>query len=556
MKQNPFEVDGMSVKHIIIDVPKSYNLPDIYQSSEPRLVAQVLDLGANILINLRNSSVSITNDEIFQNLKSQAEKEYLTKIKELVDQLTKAHQQNEDLLKNHEKELCVFKQESAQRLEKTQQLGQSKFDILQIQYNELLKTVDTIKNQIRQEEREQRKEILAEKDKAIESLKEQLQLLRQNYHLLTDNFQDFKKDLLKTTATQINNSSIKGKIGEKDLQKLLNQVFGNTSNGEIFSCEESSKEAYSADIQLIWRGGKILWESKNYSEAVNSKEIKKFQRDFEINKEFAVGVIVSLYSGIVGHTKYGNIDLETLPDGRSILYISNLFSPESPEPIYTLASLRPFLEIFIQLWKRKTEDHSLPDTDNKEIVDLKEKNEIHEIREKQIILMLNKHLKAINETKNQYNVWENKLKEMIVQMKTSIREHENYTKQMLDILLLTDFQNNSANPSSSNDSQSRYLNTTVFKFRNFEQDYDSSERKIIDELLTIVEVSEDSKISGKELKDALRNKFQWTDKKFNDLKGKILQPEIWEAKSKDVKHFKFRDFVFLKDTIEQNEYKK
>jgi uncharacterized tellurite resistance protein B-like protein len=156
--------------------------------------------------------------------------------------------------------------------------------------------------------------------------------------------------------------------------------------------------------------------------------------------------------------------------------------------------------------------------------------------------MLNKHLKHLNIMKNEYNVQENKLKEMILQNKTNIRESENYTKQMLDILLQKDIEEHSTNLSSGL-LTTKYLNTLVFKNRDYEEEYDINERKIIDELMEVVEVAEDQKVSGKELKDVLKNKFGWTDKRFNELKGKILQPDIWEAKSKDVKHLKFRNLI-------------
>lgn len=540
----------MDTKHIVLTVPKPYNPPDIFQLSEPRLVAQVLDFGANILISLNDSATTISNDEIYKTLKIQAERDYLKKIKELVDELTKSHQQNEDLTNEHSRTLATIRQEATLKLEKTQLLAQSKHDILQIQYDELLKTVDTIKYQIRKEEKEQRQDILVEKDKQIDSLKDQLKQHRESLAALQENFNDFRKDLQKTVATQVsnaNNSSIKGRLGEKDLRRLIGQVFGNGANGEQFSCEESAKEAYSADIQLAWQGGKVLWESKNYNETVNSKEIKKFQRDLEINREFAVGVMVSLYSGIAGHAKNGNVDLETLPDGRSIIYISNLFSPESPEPNYTLASLRPFLEVFIQLWKNtmKNSVMAYDGAETKETTELREKNEKHALRERQLTLMLNKHLKHLNEMKNEYNVQENKLKEMIVRNKTHIRESENYTKQMLDVLLLTDLaeeQPHSTNPELKDSIHA--LNTLVFRFRDFEQEYDVNEKKIIQELLEVVEIVEDAKVSGKDLKEVLRARFQWTDRRLSELKTKILQPEVWEAKSKDVKHLKFRNSVF------------
>lgn len=542
-------------QRIILNVPTEYILPQIYQLSEPRLVAQVLDLGANILLNLENQTTAISNHETFQILKKQAEKEFNKKEGELSEKLAKALLEKQELAKEYQSTLEKLQNEYQLKYEKNQQVNQSRQDTLQIQYNDLLKTVDTLKYQIRQEERELRQEILSEKDKSIEALKEELKLLRGTFHSLTDNFQDFRSDLQKTTLTVANNSSLKGKAGEKDLRSLLCQVFGNTQNGMAFSCEESSKESYSADIQMIWQEGKILWESKNYSETVSSKEVKKFHRDMEMNREFSVGVMVSLYSGIAGHSKNGNIDLETLPDGRSIIYISYLFSPESPEPSFTIASLRPFLEVFIQIWKKSIQSQNLLDishysekSDVKEIFDLREKNEIAAIKERQLNLMLSKHLKSLVETKNQYNVWENKLKEMITQIKTSIREHENYTKQMLDILLSNEYSVSNSTGTNDNNFQSsqqdlnvstQILDTIVFRNRNFE-DYDINEQKIIKDVLKIVEICEDNKILAKDFKEYLRENLQWTDKKINELKSKIFQPEIWEAKSKELKHLKFK----------------
>ena len=80
--------------------------------------------------------------------------------------------------------------------------------------------------------------------------------------------------------------------------------------------EEVGKEGHQGDLRMTWKNHRIMWEVKNYTRNVETKEVTKFLRDMSECKDVSLGVMVSLNSGIAGHTKAGNIDLEELQDGR------------------------------------------------------------------------------------------------------------------------------------------------------------------------------------------------------------------------------------------------
>lgn len=511
----------MSKRQIHLTVPDTYQVPTILQVSEPHIVAQALDLGAHAIEHIKNQTTEISNKEIYADLKRQATKQY----------------------------------------EKKEQEFAARIDNLQIQNTELSKTVDSIGERIRQEERQNRQELLEEKDKVIISLKEELKSLRMTLANLTMGFQDFRSDLQKAQTAQATaqantqaNSSIKGRKGEVDLINMITNAYGNGPIGENFTCQGTSKDAYSADIRMEWRGGCVLWESKNYKDTVNSKEVQKFRRDMEMNKEYAVGVMVSLYSGIAGYTKYGNCEIEALSDGRQIIYLSNLLALDSPEPGYILGSIRPFLEVFVHIWRQelKEQQRQQEQTQNEterpetiELIELKAKKDTWELRQKQLNLMLGKHLKNLVEGRNQFHVWTKKTSEMMLHVTTMMREYENYTKQMLDILFNKEIEQNLSEDNSKNSHQKKdnttILDTTVFKSRNIEE-FDAKEQKFIKNILEVCEVVEDEEILGKDLKEELKKKG-WTEDGIKQMKAKVFQPDVWEIKSKNVKHLKFRNAV-------------
>lgn len=113
-------------------------------------------------------------------------------------------------------------------------------------------------------------------------------------------------------------SSNKGQEGEDWFEQL---VKGKTSWDPLVN---TSKEAHATD-----RSGRIgkcavLFEIKNYSNTVPTKEIVKFQRDMEEHRDVPFGVFISKSTNITGMR--GFLKTEWTKSGQLLLFIANMDS--------------------------------------------------------------------------------------------------------------------------------------------------------------------------------------------------------------------------------------
>ena len=119
-----------------------------------------------------------------------------------------------------------------------------------------------------------------------------------------------------TLATR--GSSNKGQEGEDWFEQL---VKAKTSWDPLVN---TSKEAHATD-----RSGRIgkcavLFEIKNYSNTVPSKEVVKFQRDMEEHRDVPFGVFISKNTNITGMR--GFLKTEWTKSGQLLLFIANMDS--------------------------------------------------------------------------------------------------------------------------------------------------------------------------------------------------------------------------------------
>jgi hypothetical protein len=513
-------------KQISFTVPISYQVPAEFQQQDPAALAHAIDLAAHALAQLRSKTTQTLNQTLYEDLRRQATADY-------------------------EKKLSQSRQELEQ--------AEARSAVLRAQLGETQEFL----TRIRQEERERVREILADKERQISELQE---AHRHNSARLLESFQTLRQDIVKHQATALatsNNSSIKGRQAEETLAEFLKQVFGTSDNGEEFTIAQTSKDSYSADIVMTWKLAKLMWESKDYKEQVNTKEIQKFRRDFELNKESVLGVMVSFHSGITGHMKAGNIDLETLPDGRMLVYVSNL-ADSGQQPVTILQSLKPFLEVFVANARRRTlEMVAKSDTragvaaaaasSQAELILLRQQRESTEAFIGLINIMMNKHIKTLTESRNKLHVWQKKQTQMFAEMHADIREQELYAKQIMEEIVssaslalfgevsaaaVTAAAPTASNPLSS-PSEVLVLDTLVFVYSRLAE-YDSREQKFIQDCMALAEVEEDAKTSTKELRDGLVRTGNWTEAQINNLRSKVFQPSVWETGARTVRHLKLR----------------
>lgn len=436
-------------------VPLSFHLPKFYESQTPERLALALRIGAQAVENL------------FDSIANEIREEHNT---EVVSQLEKKHLKKQEVL---ERELDHLR---------------AKFTL-----DESLKT--DMRKQIMDEAKAIYKELLNDKDRRIASL--------ENLH---EKFQGVKESLNRQLGSQE-----KGKAGEVRMEDLIKKSYGMSPNFEIITV---AHEAERGDHIMNYKSMKVMWEIKNYNRMVNKEEVAKLHRDMRANPEVGLGIMVALETGIVGHSKAGDIDLEVLEDGRMILYVNNLNRRE--DPILYLQSLRPILDI---LENRKT-TNTLQESDEAETLRFKAKIVHH--------ILLN-HMKTLTTLHNAVVQQKKKTDQMNSELLALVREAESECKNSMTELLNTD----DTKDKGSLDSLNPELYTkasTVDLNKNQKIFYEWIQANCVED--------EDGEIESKKFLEALKPTLK-TEKELKEARD-LLQDAVWPKGGKKLRGLRLK----------------
>jgi hypothetical protein len=110
------------------------------------------------------------------------------------------------------------------------------------------------------------------------------------------------------------NSSLKGKIGENQINDILSDHFPDDV------IDLTAQKEFESDIHIITPEGiKLYVEVKTYKSLVTTSQIDKFKRDI-IRSGVKVGIMISTTSGITGKKR---MDYEQVDDEQYIIYVPN-----------------------------------------------------------------------------------------------------------------------------------------------------------------------------------------------------------------------------------------
>lgn len=157
------------------------------------------------------------------------------------------------------------------------------------------------------------------KERVAETTSHHKDSLEQLKALYTEREEKLRKELEKTYG-----SSDKGKQGEKEFDELAGQYtkWPKLSN--------TSGTAHATDRRVKIRNCETLFELKNYTEDVNSEQVKKFERDMEENSNCPLGVFISMKSNIVSKKSSPFVTAWT-PKNQLLVYINNFYSHSTQE---------------------------------------------------------------------------------------------------------------------------------------------------------------------------------------------------------------------------------
>lgn len=274
-------------------------LNDILKSCSVQEFETILELSAEALKYLRDSSKSLQFQEILKEKIKEVEQQKIKEQEMLYQQYENQKRYEELSFKNKVQDLEI-------KLEQTVKNYESKYKQKEYEFNTLLNTNKNLELNLR--EIKQSYQILDNnfhqlQKKSQDTFNESLDNVALQFELQHSKVENILREQIKKLELQLevqNKNSIsqsvssnKGKTGEQNFDLMVERF-------TTWSLKDTSKSPQSCDRFGEIRGCKALFEIKNYSYNIPKKEVDKFKRDLETHKDCPLGVFISLNTNIIG----------------------------------------------------------------------------------------------------------------------------------------------------------------------------------------------------------------------------------------------------------------
>ena len=462
------------MKIIYISVPDNFEVPSLYSNGNEKAVSIALTLGAEAYETLYANVTDRVRKETNADIITEVSKKYTEQIKLIRTESDQA--------------LNALRQEK-KRFEEALNIVKHQLDLYE-------QSSLTLRADAHKSAKEMFDELLSSKEKQITRLEG---LLEGKLDTVSGRVESLQNSITKTFSA----SKDKGTYGEILIEGFLKKAF---------DCDISivSKEAQTADIRMI-RDNRFeyLWEAKNYTRMVSSEEVEKLRRDMRLHPNVQVGCLVSLRTGIVGHTRGGDIDIEFLEDGRCILFLSNFMNRD--DPVFYLQTLRPFFEIV--------------ETNTKPIKDESETVRGLEAKATLISNLLRSHSNTVVKHRNSIITHKKRMDTMFVEFQGYIMEAETQLQTLLKIAMGNDNTVSVASLEAETE-----LDERVFKKPRL-SDFDERQKLFIRWLLHATSSDENSQVEVKRMIEGGIEKG-FSEKWIRDLREALFQESAWTKGSR------------------------
>ena len=462
------------MKIIYISVPDNFEVPSLYSNGNEKAVSIALTLGAEAY------------ETLYANVTDRVRKETNADI---ITEVSKKYTEQIEVIRTESDQALNALRQEKKRFEEALNIVKHQLDLYE-------QSSLTLRADAHKSAKEMFDELLSSKEKQITRLEG---LLEGKLDTVSGRVESLQNSITKTFSA----SKDKGTYGEILIEGFLKKAF---------DCDISivSKEAQTADIRMI-RDNRFeyLWEAKNYTRMVSSEEVEKLRRDMRLHPNVQVGCLVSLRTGIVGHTRGGDIDIEFLEDGRCILFLSNFMNRD--DPVFYLQTLRPFFEIV--------------ETNTKPIKDESETVRGLEAKATLISNLLRSHSNTVVKHRNSIITHKKRMDTMFVEFQGYIMEAETQLQTLLKIAMGNDNTVSVASLEAETE-----LDERVFKKPRL-SDFDERQKLFIRWLLHATSSDENSQVEVKRMIEGGIEKG-FSEKWIRDLREALFQESAWTKGSR------------------------
>ena len=464
---------------VTISVPKGFDLPKQYNSENPQTNALALTLGAQALDALESEAIALVRKET----NADAIKEATRKFQRLQD--------------DWEKEAAALRKEK-RATDEALSVANARLEALEA-------AAAAVRAQVNREAKENYQEILKAKESQIAMLQSALE--SQMAGLTT------RVETLQNSLTRgLSSSKEKGSLGEAIMEQHIKRAF---------DCDVNiiSKDSQTADIRMV-RGpdAEYLWEVKNYTRMVTTEEVEKLRRDLRLHPEVRGGILVSLRTGIVGHSRAGDIDIEFLEDGRAIVFLSHLLAKE--DITFYLQILRPLFQTLEMSTKAVTDESAM----------------VRALQTKATLIanLLRSHATSVAKHKNSLVSHRKRMDTMFAEFQAYVLESETQLQTLLRVAV------GSAEESEEiqRDAET-YLSALVFQKERL-SDLEGRTKGFVAWLLEVAEAREGSQIEIKDMIDRAKERG-FSDKFVRELREDIFQGTAWSRGARFIMGLRWKD---------------
>lgn len=499
------------ITELTLQVPTDFHLPAVYNTADPKSTALMLKLGADSYELMRKQSEKTAHAAVYETLRTEAKSEYAPQLNLLELQVAKLKDSLAAKTRRLEEEELA-RQQTEQRVREEERRNRE----------ELLRARDTLIAQLREDS-------LRDKTNLVTEVRNQLQSMRDTY--------------IKQSAS----SKTKGEKGEMQIEELLTAAFRPAAQGQ-FNVANVGKEAHKGDIHMQYKTAKIMVEVKNYDRHVAGKEVEKFLDDMDNNKEFELGIMISLTSGITGHNVPGDFDFGELSDGRPLLFINNLYNKE--DRVTYLQGLLPFIDTVLRYRKKQVEQVQVDSAALEQVNLLKKKRDrvIKRVREYQERL---KRFKAL------LMKMRDSQKQQMEEVLDEFKESEADVKRMLASLLELDDDDSFENPlvvpsitptpqrsprmspRPKQQAQAQLIPLElpghVFQIKDVDLLESKDQQRFVRVLFEKFEVGNDEQMSRKDFKDVFKADG-FNDDQISAIAKRLFTAAAWKPNGKNVQY--------------------
>ena len=463
-------------KVIKIYVSADTELPSFYTTAPGHYRGLALRLGAEAVTYIQKKALDTVRQETHAEAIQQATEEFEQQMKE---------------------EAAAAAVQAA-KLRAQLQRAEDALHVAQARCEALEAAAATTRSQTQKDVRESFAELLAAKDDQIAKLQE---FTDKHIGSLAAKFDAMQSAMTKTAAS----SKEKGTFGETFVENLLKRSY----DCDVY---QVGKERETGDIRMTRypgtpREAAYFWEVKNYTSPVGKVEVDKLKRDLSLHPQVVGGVLVSLRSGIVGHVRPGDIDVEILEDGRPILYLTNFMGRE--DPVYYLQTLRPFFDAVESLRPTVKEDSDA----------------LRAARYNATLIanLLKSHAANVTKHRNALVGHRRRTEAMFAEFQSYIQEAETQLGSMLRVALGSD-----AEVATVTAAEGTELPAVVFRKERLSLFSEERQREFITWLLEAAEVNSSSHVEVKELLERAKGAAGHFSEKFvRAQREEVFQEAAW-----------------------------